>query len=444
MNEHDDEYQVDPEHDDIESVESDGAATDNTEVTIHAAHRNPIEAADRGVTDRRSEADAQLAPVFSGPPHGMRRSDENGRALLDALAGRASVFGFGFEPITEAIQAVAEDYLGDASGYQPSPSACDPLPEPLLDFLDDSPGITADSMLLMPSADEAVDRAIRLARRRDGDTAFRTIALVGSDHGRTGMCRTASGRPELSSGLGPMMAGFAHVPAGDLRAVREAIDEQTCCILISPIDFAAAARPIDASFLTGLRELCDQQDVLLIVDETRITLGAAGEPFTFTSIADINADMVIASAGLFGGVSGGLIVANERATGGPVTETSGHPLQAAIAAATLKSMRQQNLPQSIANAAHEIAVALAESLSEFEFIRDVHATGMTLGIEADIESSELVRAAQTQGLRIETAGETAFRLQLPLLIEDDERDDLLDKLKQAMELVQRETASLGV
>lgn len=177
-------------------------------------------------------------PIHSGPPHGMLRADVYGRALIDSLAGRASVFGFGFEPITKAIQAGAERYLGDAAAFDSSESEEGPLRDSLLNLLDDSPNIDVDSILLSPSADEAVDLAIGLARVHGKHSAFRTIAFVGSDHGRTGMGRTASGKPELSSGFGPMMAGFSHVPINDLDAVRNSIDDQTvqsCCHpLISP------------------------------------------------------------------------------------------------------------------------------------------------------------------------------------------------------------------
>jgi len=93
---------------------------------------------------------------------------------------------------------------------------------------------------------------------------------------------------------------------------------------------------------------------------------------------------------------------------------------------------------------HDFAVELAETLGEFEFIRDLQVSGLTLGIETDIESSLLIKAAWTAGMRIDAAGETAFRLQLPLVIGDDDRQQLLDTLTRAMESVERETASLGV
>lgn len=383
----------------------------------------------------------QLEP---GPPKGMCRDDGQGRAIIDGLAGRSSIFGFGFQPIVEAIQAAAELYLGDASCLVASPPDSHGLSEPLLNLLNDSSGVQPDSILLCPSADEAIDRAIGLARCTGNDSAFRTIAFVGSDHGRTGMCRTASGQPDLSAGFGPMMAGFAHVPIGDLDAVRSVIDDQTACVLVSPIDFADAARPVEAGFLTGLRELCNQCNALLVIDETRIAFGASGQPFTFASIADVQADMVILSAGLFGGLPGGLIVASQQATDRGWINTGRLPIQSAVAAATLTEMVSQNVLDSTVESMHDFAVALAESLGGYQFIRDIHVSGMTIGVQADIESDELVKAASDQGLRIESAGLTAFRIQPPLVMRDEDRKHLLEMMTQAMESVERETASLGV
>ena len=390
----------------------------------------------RSVDDQRT-----LQP---GPVLGIQRNDAGGRPMIDAMAGRASVFGFGFEPIVNAIQAAAEGYLGDASSLGLQETATDSLVDSLLELIGTSAGIDAESFLLSPSADEAIDRAIGLARCNGRQNAFRTIAFVDSDHGRTGMCRSASGCPELTSGFGPMMAGFVHVPVGDLDAIGAVIDEQTAAILLSPLDLGDAARPLESDFLIGLRELCDASNVLLILDETRIAFGASGKPFTFSAIADIKADMLIVAAGLFGGLPGGLIMATAAATDGRLVDTSRYPLQSAVVSATVQAMIEKKLPFSAADTMQEFAIELAETIGGFEFIRDIHAMGMTFGVQADIDTTVLVAAANRQGLRIEASGQSAFRIQLPLLVSEEDRQQLIKRVKQTMEMVERETANLGV
>ena len=388
-------------------------------------------------------AQIKRVKLESGPPHGMRRQGSDGFGLIDGLAGRSSSLGFGSAPIVEAIQAAAESYLGDAASLGTFDDSDQRLVELFQKLFGESDNIRSESVLLCSSADVAVDRAIGLARRHR-DNAFRTIALVDSDHGRTGMCRAASGRPELSANFGPMMAGFDHVSAGDFDAVRNAIRDQVACVLLSPINFGDAARPLEADFLIGVRELCDQHGVLLIIDESRVAFGAAGQPLTFASIADVPADMVILSAGLFAGLPGGLIVGTEHATGQSQSDAASLPLQAAVAKATLTELDDQQLFESCGDAMHQFAMAVAEVLGDFQFIRDVNVTGMTLGIESDVMSDELVSAASRQGLRIESAGDTAFRLQPPLVVNEQDQEHLLTMMRQTMETVERTTASFGI
>ena len=418
----------------------------------HESEDEPLHAESELINEVRIDAGSEVGEpaqikrieLEPGPSLGMRRNGNDGLGMIDGLAGRSSVLGFGCGPIVEAIQAAAEGYLGDASALDRDRSGDHTFAESMIDFLGESSRVQPDSVLLCPSADEAVDCAIGLARQHGGSDAFRTIAFVGSDHGRTGMCRSASGRPELSTNFGPMMAGFAHVANGDLDAVRSVISDQTACVLLAPIDFADAARPIEPDFLSGLRELCDQHGVLLVIDETRIAFGASGQPFTFASIADVQADMVIVSAGLFAGLPGGLIIGAEQATGGSIINGCDLPVQSAVAMATLAEISEQRLFETCEDSMHEFAIAVAEVLGEYQFIRDVHVSGMTLGIEADIMSEELVQAARQQGLRIESAGDTAFRLQPPLVLRDEDQRHLLEMMTQAMDSVKRATANFEV
>ncbi len=378
-------------------------------------------------------------------PLGMRRIDENGSEIVDAMAGRASVFGFGFDSIVDAIQQSATAYLGDASAFEDD---CDAVEEAeLKSLLHQVLGESnvADSVFLCPTADTAIEKAISLSRVSRAGKAFRTIAMLGSDHGRTAMCRTASGRPELHEGFGPMMAGFAHVPPGDLGAVRAVVDDQTACIVLSPIQLLDAARPIERDYLVGLRAICDEHDILLVIDETQTAIGSSGHSLTYRAIAeDISADMVVLSAGLFAGLPGGIVIARRRVVEPAVIGVHSYPMQNAVACATLSSMLAHDLPSAARAAMQDFAVALAESIGDYEFVRDLHVLGFTIGIETDIESVEIVRAARSRGLRLEAAGETAVRVQPPLIMDEDDRESLLRRVGESMQAIKRETAELGV
>lgn len=388
------------------------------------------------------EIEPDLKRDFSTPPIGIRRANAEGLEIYDGSTGLASVFGFGFDPIAESIQAAAEGYLGAGICNSTSPSGDDNLlREELAEYTGGS--IDADSVFLRPSADDAVETAIELARRYRPNR-YRTIAIVGSDHGRTGLCRTASGRPELHEGFGPMMAGFAHVPSGDLNAMQKSIDDNTTCVLMSPVDLGDAARPIDADYLIGVRQLCNEHGLLLIMDETQLMFGSSGQPLAYSSIADVRADIVVLAGGLFGGLPGGIVVASEHVTNKPVLDTNRYPLLAAVATETLSSMKQQQLPELAEESMQDFAVALAENLSGFEFVRDVNVLGATIGIEFDIDSRVVVRAAARKAIRLHASGNSSVRLQLPLVLVEEDQNTILTRLGASMEIIEREAAELTV
>ncbi len=382
-------------------------------------------------------------PIMHGEPFGMRRADRNGCELLDAMAGRNSVFGFGCTPIRESLVSGLSDYLGEGSRFADVEDAGESvLSKKLQQVFDGASSVSVESMALLPSPDLAVEYALQLTRRFRSEKAFRTIALTGSDHGRTGMCRTASGQPQLHDGLGPMMAGFSHLPVGDLDALRASMDEQTAGVLLSPIDLGSGAVACEAEYLAGVRAACNERGALLIIDETQLVFGATGNHFSFSSIADIHADIVVTSSGLFAGLSGGLVLASQHASTRVVRDLEQYPLVAAALMATLDEMELHGLPDNVHDSAQELAVLIAERLSGFEFVRDMRVTGMTIGIECDVNAIDVVAAAAANGLRVEAAGDTAIRIQPPLLISEEDRQLLLKRLVETMEAIERETAEL--
>ncbi|MGI9441194.1 MAG: aminotransferase class III-fold pyridoxal phosphate-dependent enzyme [Rubripirellula sp.] len=382
-------------------------------------------------------------PIMHGEPFGMRRADRNGCELLDAMAGRNSVFGFGCTPIRESLVSGLSDYLGEGSRFADVEDAGESvLSKKLQQVFDGASSVSVESMALLPSPDLAVEYALQLTRRFRSEKAFRTIALTGSDHGRTGMCRTASGQPQLHEGLGPMMAGFSHLPVGDLDALRASMDEQTAGVLLSPLDLGSGAVACEAEYLAGVRAACNERGALLIIDETQLVFGATGNHFSFSSIADIHADIVVTSSGLFAGLSGGLVLASQHASTRVVRDLEQYPLVAAALMATLDEMELHGLPDNVHDSAQELAVLIAERLSGFEFVRDMRVTGMTIGIECDVNAIDVVAAAAANGLRVETAGDTAIRIQPPLLISEEDRQLLLKRLVETMEAIERETAEL--
>ena len=385
-----------------------------------------------------------LTERYDGPPQGLRCANDEGYLVVDAMAGATSVFGLGYSSIVDTMKATAEQYLGTAPAAGKIADRSEQLVTSFENLLSESKVLSLASVQLCPSADSAVDVAIARARCQGSEHRFRTIGLVGSDHGRTGMCRSASGRPELRSQFGPMMAGFTHLPLGDLDAASNAIDDQTACVLITPVELHRAVRAIEPSFLSGIRELCNQHSVPLIIDERWLTLGASGQLFSIAAVLEIEVDAIILSAGLFGGLNGGAILANSSFP--PIDDSTEEvsPVSAAVASQTLVSMIAEKLPGSATESMQSFAVSLADRLSQFEFVRDLHALGMTLGVELDVAAETLITEARRCGVHLVAAGDYGIRLQLPLVMTDEERELLLQRLVASMEAVERATTSLAV
>lgn len=439
-----------------------------------------------------SRRDAATEPSGHAGAGGMSRHDPGGADWLDALAGRTSLFGVGFLPLIRAAQQAFEGDLGEplptglpeagadfpAAGDSPPQEIDDdevemedrtpepgrsadarwrapdtfaahadsanPLVRRLREWFGEGSGVAAESLVVTAADELAVEAVIGWARRRGNDSRYRTVTLVGSDLGRTGLCRSASGRPELHGGFGPMMAGFRHVPAGDSEALTAAIDEQTACVLLSPVDWSDAARPLDARFVQAAAELCRRYDAILVSDESRLGFAATGEPLAMRAIAEVEVDAVILGAGLFGGLPGGLVVASRRLTGEPVVETTRYGVQAAVLEATLREAIDRQVLTSVRETMHDLAVSLAETLGAFSFIRDLHVLGMNFGIETDLEAAELVRAMAGHRLRVAAAGDHAIGLQPPAVISSADREALLARLRDALAQLERDFASVGL
>jgi acetylornithine/succinyldiaminopimelate/putrescine aminotransferase len=351
--------------------------------------------------------------------------------------------------LAEGIRTLAGGDIGDALRLESIPEAepsseDDGLAATVRETLGADAGVSVDSLILAASADEALERAVAAARLRDPER-FKTVALVGADHGRTALCRAASGLPELQRGLEPLVAGFRHVPPNEIDALRAAVDEQTACVLLSPLSWSDAMRPLEESYLQAAAEITRSHSALLVIDESRLMVGAGGVPFSFRAIqAGVEADAVILSAGLFGGVTGGMLIASHRLTGEPTVEASRFPLQQQLAECTLRELARGEHLAGVETNLRSLAVMLAETLRGHDFVRDLHVLGRTVGIETELPARSLVSAAWRCGLAVETAGHHAIRLQLPLVISESDRDEFLSRLAETLDSAGREASTADV
>ncbi|KAA5542294.1 aminotransferase class III-fold pyridoxal phosphate-dependent enzyme [Roseiconus nitratireducens] len=420
-----------------------------------------------------SEPESMLPTEDVAPTSGS--SIEEDLPWIDGCAGRHSFFPAGDQAIVaemmESVRAGGGDPLRDR--FLPDQFRDDrELSERLIRWIADRPSPVGNGVtqsMLFASPDQALEAAITWARRRD-PSAFKIVSLVGSDHGRTAACRTASGRPELHDGYGPMVAGFAHVGAGDIDRLRQVVDETVAAVILSPVNLVDGVVALDPELLSAARQTCDQHGALLIVDESTLCIGATGEPLTFSSLASsrstlasrggageiaddevpqpIAADVLIASAGLFAGLPGALMLSGSQGFAAPEHPPS-EPIWAdptlsvtrSAVLATLSEMIRRDSLAKVAERAEGFARDLAQTISECSLVRDLSVCGLTLAVQTDVPAADLVRLARQHSLSLQPIDPTGFLLQPPPSLNDQGCRRLIDRIAGVLRDAERGMAT---
>ncbi|QDV62933.1 aminotransferase class III-fold pyridoxal phosphate-dependent enzyme [Crateriforma conspicua] len=387
---------------------------------------------------------------------GLWRLRDDQSAVIDAVCGRVSTLGLGDPVVSDAISGAHQRYLGDACSLNNEVGQPE-LAEELfgrLDRLVRSRPFTGSregteqflqSATLCPCRDLALEAAVWDARTHS-DSRFQILSLVGSEHGVTTLARTISGRPEMHEGFGPLVPGVVYVPADDVDALAQRLDETVACVVVQPADVDAGMASLSESWLETVSELCARQDVRFVVDESRLVFGGTGGPFSLDAIQVTPATDFLWSAGLFGGLPGGLWLrlgdqpadpSHAKVTLMPGTILAAKVLSATIAAWDGRRDEDADLP------GRTMATALAEKVGGFEFVRDIQYLGTNLAIQSDIPGDEVVAAALQRGLILESTGGGWVRLQLPPTASESDWDELLSRMTAAMEALESETVDLG-
>ena len=295
----------------------------------------------------------------------------------------------------------------------------------------------ADTVFFTNSGVEACELAFKMARRYQYVSGhperFRIITFEGAFHGRTLAGIAAGGQAKYLEGFGPKVEGFDSIPAGDLKAVQAAIVPETAAILVEPIQGEGGVRVLPAEFLRGLRALCDERGLLLIFDEIQTGIGRTGKLFAYEWLG-ITPDIMPIAKGIGGGYPLGACLATAEAAKGmtPGTHGStygGNPLGMAVGNAVLDLvLAPEFLPhvEAIGNyLCQQLAGLLAEHPAVFE---EVRGQGLLLGLKLRVPNTEFVAAARKQGLLLVGAGDNVVRLLPPLIIEEAQVREALDKL----------------
>ena len=298
----------------------------------------------------------------------------------------------------------------------------------------------ADMVFFCNSGAEAMECAIKVTRRyhamKGHPERYRIITFEGAFHGRTLATLAATGAAKYLEGYGPPMDGFDQVPLGDVEAVKKAVGPNTAGILIEPLQGEGGVRAPDNAFFRALRQICDDNGLLLVFDEVQTGMGRTGELFAYKRVG-VTPDVMSLAKALGGGFPIGACLATAEAASGmtPGSHGStfgGNPLAVAAANAVLDVM----LKPGFFDHAQKMSLLLKQKLASVvdrhsDVLSEVRGEGLLLGVKAVVPAGDLVNALRDQKLLTVGAGDNVVRFLPPLIVTEAELDEAVQRLERA-------------
>jgi len=369
-------------------------------------------------------------PVAFERGHGVWLWDTQGKRYLDALSGIAvSGVGHAHPRLVQAIAAQAGRIIHASNLYQ--------IPEQdrLADLLCDLAAM--DTAFFCNSGCEANEAAIKIARlfgHYKGIEYPTVVVMEKAFHGRTIATLSATGSRKVQAGFEPLLTGFARVPYNDRDALATvaANNKNVVAVLVEPIQGESGINVPDDGYLAHLRQVCDSQGWLLMLDEVQSGVGRTGKWFAHQHIG-IKPDVMTLAKGLGNGLPiGACLAAGLAATvfkpGSHGSTFGGNPLATTAAYTTLQIIADEGLLENATRIGNLIRTSLRERFADYTAVKEIRGKGLMVGIELDRACGELVQSALDRGLLLNVTAETVVRLLPPLIMQPPEATQLIEVL----------------
>ena len=375
-------------------------------------------------------------PVVLDHGEGTRVWDTDGKEYLDFVGGLAvNVLGHAHPVVAAAVAEQARQLIHTSNLYYTTPMIA--LAKLLVE------NSCLDRVFFCNSGAEAIEAAIKLARRFGYDTkngAYEIIATQDGFHGRTMGAVAATGTARYRDPFQPLAPGFSHVPWNDLDAIKAATTDKTVAVLLEPIQGEAGVNLPAPGYLKGIREWCDERGLLLILDEIQTGIGRTGTLFAYEQ-EGVEPDIMCLAKGLAGGVAIGAMLAREEIAkhlvpGDHGTTFGANPLATATGLAALGFIIENKLPEQAARASERLMARLRSMEDRLPVVTEVRGRGLLIavGLSKDV-SADVVAAARERGLLANNVRPNAVRLMPPLTVTDDEIDRACDILEASIQAV---------
>ncbi len=367
------------------------------------------------------------APLVLVKGRGTKVWDSEGKEYLDFVAGIA-VNGLGHchSKVVKAIQQQVSQLMHISNLYYIEPQV------KLAKLLAENS--FGDKSFFCNSGAEANEAAIKLSRKYGKGKRYEIICMEGSFHGRTLATLTATGQEKYRKGYAPLAPGFKIVPFNNLEKVEEVISSRTVAIMLEPIQGEGGINVAKDDYLKGIRKLCDENNLLLILDEIQCGMGRTGKLFSYEHYG-IEPDIMTLAKSLGGGFPIGCIITKDKiasyfSPGDHASTFGGNPLACNAARAAMEAILEEKLIENAVQVGNYFIEKLKELKKKYSFIKNVRGKGLMIGVELDFEGKDIVSKCQEKGILINCTVDKVLRFVPPLIVTKKEIDRVIDVLDE--------------
>lgn len=368
---------------------------------------------------------------------GVYLYDTDGKEYLDFAAGIAvQALGYHNKEYNEALKAQVDKLLHTSNLYYNVPIVH------AAERLKAASGM--DRVFFTNSGTEAIEGAIKTAKKyaftRDGHAGHEIIAMNHSFHGRSLGALSVTGNKHYQEPFEPLMPGVKFAEFNNLDSVKALINEKTCAIIFETVQGEGGIYPATVEFIEGLRKLCDENDILLILDEIQCGMGRTGEMFAWQHYG-VKPDVMTSAKALGCGVPVGAFLMTEKVAekslkpGDHGTTYGGNPLVGAAADKVLEIMERDDIPGHVREIAPYLEQKLDELVEKYDFITARRGMGLIQGLVSEKPVGQIAAKAIEEGLLVITAGSDVLRFVPPLIIEKKHVDEMIQKLEHVLQSI---------
>jgi len=385
------------------------------------------------LSDRCIMSTYKRFPIVLTRGLGVHVWDSDGKSYLDLVGGIAvCALGHSHPRIVEAIQRQAEILTHVSNFFHIEPQI---LLAQLL--VENSP---FDKVFFCNSGAEANEAAIKLARKYASEKMggkYELITMEESFHGRTLATVTATGQKRLHAGFHPLPAGFRYVPYNDLHAIEAAVTDKTCGVMVEPIQGESGVVIPSSGYLKGIRRICDERGLLMIVDEVQTGMGRTGTLFACEH-EGVAPDMITIAKALGNGFPIGALLSTDRIAaaftpGSHGSTFGGNPLATAVGLAVLETILEQGVMENCRKVGDYFFQKLGDLKEKHTRVREVRGKGLMLAMELTVPGADFVLECLKRGLLINCTNDNVLRFVPPLILTKTDVDRAIAILDEVLE-----------